>query len=137
MINKDIGLSKFVISVLSGFLVGLYISNYFPINFYWLLIIAIIFVTFLIIFWQKNYYRLIAIGLIALIIGAAYLSFWEYKENKKHLEYDQDLIISSVQIETLPKIDGNKQIIIVSYNKKKFKLAFLDILNINMVIYWK
>ena len=123
MINKDIGLSKYVISGLGGFLIGLYVANFFTASLYWFLIIIPAFLVLIAIFRQKTFYRLVLLGIVAVFIGMAYLTTWEHKENQKTLIYNQDLVMSQVKVESLPKFDGSKQIVIVSYKKTKIQIT--------------
>lgn len=118
MINKEIGLSKFVLATLGGFLVGVFIADFLRIDFGWLIGIIIGIIIALVVFWQDIWYRLIIFGLIGLVLGIGYYGWWDWRENQKNLAYGQQLTTNGIVTER-PEINGAKQNIIISYNQTK------------------
>lgn len=118
MINKEIGLSKFVLATLGSFLVGIFMADLFKMDFGWLVGIIIGIIIALVVFWQEVYYRLIIFGLIGLMLGIGYYHWWDYRENKKVLVYGNQLSVIGMVSEP-PTISGAKQNIIIAYNKTK------------------
>jgi len=115
--HQALGLSKYVIGSLSAFLVGIFFADKMLLDFGWAGGIILGLTIALILFWRKQYYRFGIIIIAVLILGLTYYHFWDWKENKKHLVYSQQIEIVGM-VTSKPEI-SNDQKLLIKYNKTK------------------
>ena len=109
-----IGKSKFTIGTLAGFLIGIFLANFFMPNWWWLGII-IVFLAFALWQWWPNiFYRLVVFCLLGLFLGFGYFKIYDQIQNNHHLVYGQDIKIQGV-IAAPPKIMPTKIQAILKY----------------------
>lgn len=115
--HVKIGKSRFVLGILGAFILGIFLADKIIIPFLWALVIITIIIIAGIIFYNKKIYLLIILSILGLFLGLLYYHFWDWRENKKQLTYNQEITVSGV-ISQKP-IQDTDQKIIINYEKTK------------------
>lgn len=110
-------MSRYVLAFLGAFLVGIFCGDWFYLEFGYLAGIIGGLVGGLIMFFHDQYYRLVLILFLGLMLGFTYYQFWDLKENQKNLVYGQQLAAYGVVAEK-PEIDKDQKLIIAHQNTK-------------------
>lgn len=114
----SLGKSKFIVGFLTAYLLGLFFGDKISFDFGWAAGIITGLVIAIILFWREEYYRLGLIILVGLILGLTYYHFWDWKENRKTLIYNQQLTTTNCQVDGQPKIVDDQKITVSCYNTK-------------------
>lgn len=117
---KKIGLSRFVLGFLASFIAGLYLGNIIVLSFSISLIIIVAVMVAGYFFHKNKLVLLLLISIGALILGLTYYHFWDWRENRKIVIYNQKI-----------EIEGSvKQV----EEKEKFQQIILHYQNTNLLI---
>ncbi len=114
----QIGRSKFTIGVLIGFLSGIFLANFMPINLWWMARFLIVLIVLMLVFWSNILRRLIIFCLLGLVLGLSYFKIYDLRASYHQLVYGQKMAISG-QIQEPPKIKPTQIQAIISYNGAK------------------
>jgi len=115
-VNK-IGLSRFVLGFLGGFIAGIFFGNLFILRSSYYLAATIIFAIIIIIIRKRNIYLLILISLLGLTLGLFSYRFYDEKENAKILPYSQNLTFLA-EVKQVQNKDQSQQVIVFYQNTK-------------------
>lgn len=119
---KTIGKSRFVLGFLTAFIIGIFFGDKIIIDFGWTLgIIGGLFIA-VILFWREKFRLLVFVTLLGLFLGLFYYHFWDYRENKKIITYNQSIIIDG-WISGKPVQNPVDQQIIIDYEKTKVQVT--------------
>ena len=119
-VKSRIGLSRFIIGALASFIVGLFIADKIPLDFWWVagIITGLIIALFLIHLTQPI--RLCLICLLGIVLGLTYYHFWDFKENRKQITYGNQTIVG--KIASKPEI-ATDQKFLLSHSKTKIQVT--------------
>jgi len=114
----QVGLSKFTIGTLAGFLVGIFVAEWLTLNL-WITGSAILLVVVSIyIFWPRIWVRLVLFCVVSIFIGLGYTNWYVLNQSKHILIYNQEMIITG-EIVGQPKIAPTKIQAILKYKSMK------------------
>lgn len=114
----QVGLSKFTIGTLAGFLVGIFMAEWLTLSL-WLIGLVILFVIISIyIFWSRIWVRLALFCGLGLLLGLVYTNFYTQNQMKHKPIYDQEMVITG-EIVGQPKIAPTKIQVVLKYNQAK------------------
>lgn len=109
-----IGLSKFTIAALAGFLAGIFLASFFRFDLSIILGITAGIIVGILIFRTQPIYLITFTATLSLALGIIYYSVWDWKENQKALTYNKQLTTYNIVIEQ-PEIKNGGQRLILSY----------------------
>ncbi len=110
--------SRFVIALLSAFLLGIFIGDLLKFDLFYLIGIVIGLIFFLILFWKESFWQFIIFALIGLILGLGYFRFWDDRQNLVLVPIGKEIEFSG-QIINHPDISKEKSRFVVRWQKKK------------------
>lgn len=119
---KTIGKSRFVLGFLGAIIIGIFLGDKIMIDFGWTLGIIGGIIVAILMFWKEKFRLLISITLLGLFLGLFYYHYWDFRENKKTLTYNQAVTIDA-WISQKPVRDSADQKIIISYKKTKVQVT--------------
>lgn len=119
--TKHIGKSKFTIGLLLGFVVGIFLGDYFKLGPWWLSGISAGLILALILFWREKSIRLAIIILIGFSLGYGYFSFWDNSHLKTNLTYGQNIKIEAPII-SHPDFLANQANYLVRFENQKIQI---------------
>jgi competence protein ComEC len=114
----QIGLSKFTIGTLAGFLVGIFVAEWLTLNLWISGEIILLFAISIYIFWSRIWVRLALFSGLGLILGLFYTNFYAQNQMKHKPVYDQEMVITG-EIVGQPKIAPTKIQAILKYQSTK------------------
>lgn len=112
-VKIKIGLSKFTLGFLSGYLTGIFFGNLITWSYYYFLILATLLFFLTVIFFRKKVVLLILISLIGLALGLTSYRYFDQKEQDKKVIYNQTQEVDIIVETSLSK--GSYQQIIGDY----------------------
>lgn len=114
---KKIGLSRFVLGSLTSFIIGLYFGNIIVLPFLVSLIIIVLVISSGYYFRKNKLVLLLTISIGALIFGLTYYHFWDWRENKKIVIYNQKSEVEGI-VKQVEEKEKYQQIILQYQNTK-------------------
>jgi len=114
----ELGKSKFTIGVLAGFLVGIFVASWIPLDLWWISGIFLGLVVGLILFSTNLLYRFVFICLLSLFLGLGYFKIYDGFQAKYAPLYDQKIKIEGVISEPV-QIKPTKTQAILAYRGTK------------------
>lgn len=112
--NISMGKSRYLIGILIGFLVGVYLGDLLKINLAWILGLTSGTIIVLALYWKLEFWRLGILALLGLFLGTFYVQFWQVRQSKITLPLDRELEIQ-VQVVSHPDFSGSRANYLVSY----------------------
>lgn len=116
--SKQVGKSRFTLGILGGFIVGIFFADKIPLGSSWAFGIIIGCIIAIILFWRDKLLLLFLFTLAVSVLGLTYYHFWDFRENQKKLNYDQQLTIDNAEIISKPEITNAQKFIIKYQNTK-------------------
>lgn len=122
---KKIGLSKFVVGFLGAFVFGIFSADKIPANLIIEILLIVAILSSIIIFWRHRHkiILLLLVTFFGLILGLFYYHFWDYRENKKSLPYNQNSTIDNCLVSKKPEVESTTQKLIISCFKTKILIT--------------
>lgn len=119
---KTIGKSRFVLGFLGAVICGIFLGDKIIIDFGWTMGIIGGLIIAIILFWREKFRLLIFVTLLGLFFGLFYYHYWDFRENKKVLTYNQAVTIDT-WISQKPVQDSADQKITIDYQKTKIQIT--------------
>jgi len=119
---KIIGKSQYVLGFLGAVIIGIFLGDKIIFDFGWTLGIIGGLIFAIVMFWQEKFRLLVFVTLLGLFFGLFYYHFWDYRESRKVLIYNQTITIDS-WISEKPVRDSGDQKIIIDYEKTKVQVT--------------
>ena len=114
----QVGLSKFTIGTLAGFLVGIFVAEWLTLGLWISSTIILLAIISIYIFWSRIWVRLALFCGLGLLLGLFYTNFYAQNQIEYKPVYDQEMIITG-EIVGQPKIAPSKIQAILRYNQTK------------------
>lgn len=118
--GSTLGKSRFVITFLASFVVGIFFGDLLHFDLWWLMGIVLGFVIALVIFWKEIYWRLGILILLGLIIGFGYINFWDQRQKSVQLPIGQTIEFTG-QIVGHPDFLASQSRYIIKYQENTSK----------------
>ena len=135
---NTVGKSRFTLGILFGFILGVFLADKIIIGFLWEIGIIVALIIATILFMHNQIKLLICLSILSFVVGLTYYHLWDFRENKKELNYNQQLTITNSEIISKPEITNSQKFTIKYQNTNvlivtsKFpQYHYGDVLNIS------
>jgi len=115
------GKSKFVISILIGFLFGVFVGDLFKIDYCYFIGLLIGFLAVAIFLWRDIYWRLVILALLGFCLGLTHMAFWQIRQGNVSLVFDKEVNIEATIINH-PDFSASQAKYLLSYQDAKIEL---------------
>lgn len=120
--SVSIGKSRFVITALASFIVGIFFGDLINLDLWWLVGIGAGILLAFILQWREQYWRMGLLIIFGIIIGLGYFNFWDTHEKAIQLPYSKEITIEG-QVIGHPDFSGSQANYILKYEDAKIRLT--------------
>ena len=123
MTFQAIGKSKFVISILAGYLTGTFLGDLIQLDLAWAVGLVIGLLISMIVWRREKLWSLAIICILGLVIGLGYFNFWDSRRQDIHLPYEQEIEFEG-QVIGHPDFLSNQGRYVVKFQNQKIQVIY-------------